>query len=84
MSDKTEPKFWKCEACGSIVTGLDWGAALKGKTYHTTPSGKGECRAVNLTQLPSLPSGKVAVVAKSDDDTGEHTPLTPTDGSAKK
>jgi hypothetical protein len=78
MSDAKKPTFWKCEACGSIVTGLDWGAAIKGKSYHTTPSGKGECRAVNLTQLSSLPSGAFAVeakTAKSEDDTDEHTPL---------
>ena len=78
MSEKANHplgNYWHCRACGSYVVGVDFGKIACGKQYHTTPSGKGECRVVNFDRVHELPKGRAAVEAKSDDDTAEHTPV---------
>lgn len=40
---------WKCEACGSLLKGVDFNEFVKGKFAHASPTG-GECRATNISK----------------------------------
>ena len=48
--NKPKGNVWKCNVCGSVVTGVNWREALKGHHVHKTPTGA-ECRAVNFSQV---------------------------------
>lgn len=65
MSNPVHAKCWKCKACGSVVTGIDWTKTLAGRVAHHTPTG-GECRAVNFDMMSQTPEAGTPIVTAFD------------------